>query len=333
MAPSSCRETPSEAIPPASAQLDVWRPQRSPIRTAWAALADVAVYDRAITAKEIADHYQAGKLPAEAPAVEPVADGPQPEFPPLSPQESLKVTHVRDGFEMELMAAEPMVVDPVAIEWGPDGKLWVAEMADYPLGMDGKMKPGGRIRYLEDTDGDGKYDKSTLFMTGVNFPTGVLPWRSGVIVTAAPEIFFYAADTNGDGKADCRRNAVSRGLSRGTHNCGSTACSGGSMAGCIAPTAGAAARCVARRAASRWASADATFAFTWRITWPTRSRASASLAAIAMIVAVTGLAATTPTRCFTYCVGRPISTLQSARCRRRHQSAGNRSGVAKSVRP
>jgi putative membrane-bound dehydrogenase-like protein len=127
----------------------------------------------------------------------------QPDFPPLSPAESLKVAHLRDGFEMELMAAEPMVLDPVAIEWGPDGRLWVAEMADYPLGIDGNMKPGGRIRYLEDTDSNGDYDKSTLFMSGVNFPTGVLPWRSGVIVTAAPEIF-YAADTNGDGAADLR---------------------------------------------------------------------------------------------------------------------------------
>lgn len=131
------------------------------------------------------------------------AAAPQPEFPPRSPAESQALAHLRDGFEMELMAAEPLVLDPVAIEWGPDGKLWVAEMADYPLGMDGNMQPGGRIRYLEDTDGDGTYDQSTLFMSGVNFPTGVLPWRSGVIVTAAPEIF-YAADTNGDGQADLR---------------------------------------------------------------------------------------------------------------------------------
>ena len=52
-------------------------------------------------------------------------------------------------------------MDPVAFDWGPDGKLWVVEMADYPLGIDGKGAPGGRMRYLEDTDGDGKFDKST----------------------------------------------------------------------------------------------------------------------------------------------------------------------------
>jgi putative membrane-bound dehydrogenase-like protein len=140
-------------------------------------------------------------------------DGPQPELPPLAPKESQATIQLRDGFDIELMAAEPMVADPVAIEWGPDGRLWVVEMADYPLGIDGKGKSGGRIRYLEDTDGDGTYDKSTLFMTGVNFPTGIMPWRGGVVVTAAPEIF-YAADTNGDGKADLRETLY-RGLGEG----------------------------------------------------------------------------------------------------------------------
>ena len=168
----------------------------SGMKNAWVLIAVCAMTVRA------QDQASAPDLKSVAVAASSAA-GPQPEFPPLSPSESLKVAHLRDGFEMELMAAEPMVLDPVAIEWGPDGKLWVAEMADYPLGADGKMKPGGRIRFLEDVDGDGNYDKSTLFMSGVNFPTGVLPWRSGVIVTAAPEIF-YAADSNGDGVADLR---------------------------------------------------------------------------------------------------------------------------------
>ena len=171
-------------------------------------LAHVAVFDRKPTLDEVAALHKAGAVAPPA-----VVEGPAPDFPPLTPEESLRVTHLRDGFTMELMAAEPLVVDPVAIEWGPDGKLWVVEMADYPTGIDGKGKPGGRIRYLEDTDDDGKYDKSTLFMTGVNFPTGVLPWRSGVVVTAAPEIF-YAADTNGDGRADLRETLY-RGFAEG----------------------------------------------------------------------------------------------------------------------
>jgi len=131
------------------------------------------------------------------------AETPAPDSPPMSPEESLAATHVRPGYELQLVAAEPLVKDPVAIAWGADGRLWVAEMADYPYGMDGKGKPGGRIRCLRDTNGDGKYDQSTLFLENISFPNGVMPWRNGILVTAAPEIF-YAEDTNGDGVADKR---------------------------------------------------------------------------------------------------------------------------------
>jgi putative membrane-bound dehydrogenase-like protein len=133
------------------------------------------------------------------------ADDPRPlSSQPKSPDEAIKSFELPDGFRIELMAAEPLVQDPVAIEWGADGKLWVVEMADYPYGLDGKMSPGGRVRFLEDTDRDGRYDRSTVFLDKINFPTGVLPWRKGVLVTAAPEIF-YAEDTDGDGKADVRK--------------------------------------------------------------------------------------------------------------------------------
>jgi len=100
-----------------------------------------------------------------------------------------------------------MVIDPVAFEWGADGKFWVAEMRDYPLGMDGQGKPGGVIKFLEDTDGDGRYDKVTVFLEGLNFPNGVMPWRKGILVSSAPEIF-YAEDTDGDGKADLRKTIL-----------------------------------------------------------------------------------------------------------------------------
>ncbi len=125
------------------------------------------------------------------------------EPPPKAPEESLACIKVRPGFRVELVAAEPLVQSPVAFAWGPDGKFWVVEMGDYPLGLDGRGKPGGRVKFLEDTDGDGKYDKATVFLDGLGFPTGVLPWRKGVLVTCAPDIF-YAEDTDGDGKADKR---------------------------------------------------------------------------------------------------------------------------------
>ncbi|HUE13540.1 MAG TPA: PVC-type heme-binding CxxCH protein [Planctomycetaceae bacterium] len=122
---------------------------------------------------------------------------------PLSPERSLEAIRVRQGFTVELVVAEPLVRDPVAFEWGPDGKLWVVEMGDYPLGVDGKGKPGGRVKFLEDTNGDGRYDKATVFLDNLNFPNGVLPWGKGVLITAAPEIL-YAVDTDGDGRADTR---------------------------------------------------------------------------------------------------------------------------------
>jgi putative membrane-bound dehydrogenase-like protein len=146
--------------------------------------------------------------------------------PPLSPEQSLAAFRLRPGFKAEIAAAEPLVLDPIAFEWGADGRLWVVDMFDYPLGrvepgasqptrsphgeeiltppQGGRYVPGGRIKVLEDTDGDGRYDKATVFLDNVNFPTGILPWRNGVLVAAAPEIF-YAEDTDGDGKADKRQ--------------------------------------------------------------------------------------------------------------------------------
>ncbi|NOZ39778.1 MAG: c-type cytochrome [Planctomycetes bacterium] len=123
---------------------------------------------------------------------------------PLDARESLDYFHLHDDFRIELVAAEPRVVDPVAYDWGPDGKLWVVEMGDYPLGLDGQGKPGGRIRFLEDTTGDGKYDKSTLFADDLSFPNGISVWRDGVIVTCAPQIL-YLEDTDHDGRADVQK--------------------------------------------------------------------------------------------------------------------------------
>lgn len=104
--------------------------------------------------------------------------------------------HVPDSYRVELVASEPLVKDPVNIAFGDDGRLWVVEMGDYPEG-----EHGGNVKFLTDTDGDGRYDDATVFLAGLPFPTGVQPWKDGVLVSAAPDIL-YARDTTGDGRAD-----------------------------------------------------------------------------------------------------------------------------------
>jgi putative membrane-bound dehydrogenase-like protein len=113
---------------------------------------------------------------------------------------------VPPGMTVELVASEPMVKDPVAFDWSSDGRLWVVEMADYPLGVEG----GGRVRVLEDLDGDGKYDRSTVFLDGLSYPNGIMPWRDGVLISCAPDIR-YAEDTDGDGRCD-RQQALYTGF-------------------------------------------------------------------------------------------------------------------------
>lgn len=124
---------------------------------------------------------------------------------PLSPQEELRTFHIGSGFRVELVAAEPEVVDPVAMAFDEDGRLYVAEMRGYPNGGVGEGKPSqtGRIKLLEDRDGDGRYETSTVFLDNLRFPTGIAVSRGGVFVGDAPDLL-YCRDTNGDSKADDR---------------------------------------------------------------------------------------------------------------------------------
>ena len=175
-------------------------------------LAFFALFDRALTNEEAKALHSASGQPAgtfKAPAI-PLAN---PASKPLSPGKSLAKIHVPAGFRVELVASEPQVIDPVAFDWDAAGKLWVVEMSDYPMGMDGQGKPGGRVRVLEDKDGDGRYEHSTLFADELNFPNGIITWRDGVIVTAAPQILFLS-DSDGDGKAD-KREVLFEGFNQG----------------------------------------------------------------------------------------------------------------------
>lgn len=120
---------------------------------------------------------------------------------PLSLNDSLKTFTVPEGYRVEVVAAEPLIRDPVHFAVAPDGRLWVVEMGDYPLGDDGK--PGGRIRILTDTDQDGRYDNGVTYLDNIPFPTGVMPWGDGAVVMASPDLLFVR-DTNGDGRVDER---------------------------------------------------------------------------------------------------------------------------------
>ncbi len=119
---------------------------------------------------------------------------------PLSPrQQSASFRLADEQLSIELVVAEPDVVSPVAIAWDADGRMFVAEMSDYPNGTN-----GGRMKLLEDRDGDGRYENAAIFADKLSFPNGVLPWNGGILVTAAPDILFFK-DTDGDGRADERR--------------------------------------------------------------------------------------------------------------------------------
>jgi putative membrane-bound dehydrogenase-like protein len=124
--------------------------------------------------------------------------------PPRSPAEALASFTLPAGFAIQLVAAEPVVIDPVAFDWDADGRLWVVEMRDYPMGIDGKGKPGGVIKVLTDRDSAGRYQRAEIFLEGIPYPSGVMPWGRGVLVSAAPDLF-YAEDTDADGRADVRR--------------------------------------------------------------------------------------------------------------------------------
>lgn len=120
--------------------------------------------------------------------------------PPYTAEEEQKRLKVPPGFRVELVAAEPEVIDPVAMTFDESGRIYAVEMRDYPMG-DG---PAGRVRMMEDKDGDGRYESSTVFADNLKLPNGVMRWRKGILVTSTPDII-YLEDTDGDGKADIRK--------------------------------------------------------------------------------------------------------------------------------
>jgi putative membrane-bound dehydrogenase-like protein len=113
---------------------------------------------------------------------------------PLAPKEAQKLFRLPPGLRIELVASEPQIESPVAMAFDEDGKLWVVEMPDYPNGPKPGEKPQGRIKVLEDKDGDGFYETATVFADNLPFANGIMPWKGGVVVTMAPQIVYFDKD-------------------------------------------------------------------------------------------------------------------------------------------
>ena len=130
---------------------------------------------------------------------------PAPKFQlPFTPQESMKFVQVPAGFSLELFASEPDIVKPISFTFDERGRLWVIEAINYPNDVRNGEPGDDRIKIAEDTDGDGKADKFTIFADRLNLPTSLTFANGGVIVSAAPHMLFLK-DTDGDGKADVRQ--------------------------------------------------------------------------------------------------------------------------------
>ena len=147
-----------------------------------------------------------------------LADEPNPadngllRVPPTDPVRAAKTIQLQGGFRAELVAAEPLITDPIAMGYDENGLAYVVEMNDYPYSHkshdqaweDQTSEPIGRVRVLEDLDGDGTFDKSVVFADKLSWPSGVVFWKGGVYVAATPDVW-YLKDTDGDRRADIRR--------------------------------------------------------------------------------------------------------------------------------
>lgn len=130
-----------------------------------------------------------------------------PRVAPTPPDKAEATFETRHDFRMELIAAEPLVVDPVDMAYDEDGRAYVVEMRDYPYPEEKNAEPTvfpGTVRLLEDENGDGKFEQSTVFADQLAWPTSVCCYKGGVFVAAAPDVWYFK-DTDGNRKADVRR--------------------------------------------------------------------------------------------------------------------------------
>lgn len=126
----------------------------------------------------------------------------------LSAEESQKLIQLDGPYEVQLVASEPLIMDPVEVTWDAKGRMYVADMRDYPLGPPNAGDPWlSRIVLLTDEDGDGRMDKSVVFADHMDNVQGLLPYKSGLIATTRTQVLFLK-DTDGDGKADVNESLI-----------------------------------------------------------------------------------------------------------------------------
>ena len=135
---------------------------------------------------------------------------------PLAPGESAKHMVVPPGFEAKLFAAEPEITKPIALAWDHRGRLWISETVDYPNDKQPRGRGHDRIKICEDTDGDGKADKFTVFAEGLSIPTSLTFAQGGLVIHSAPDTILLK-DTDGDDKADERKVLLSGWAVNDTH--------------------------------------------------------------------------------------------------------------------
>lgn len=114
--------------------------------------------------------------------------------PPREARRALESFSLPASLTLDLVAGDDLVQSPVAIDFAPDGSLWVCEMFDYPAGLHGGFEPAGRLKRLTDSDRDGRFDSATVVARALPFPTGVMAWRDGALVCAAPDILWISGD-------------------------------------------------------------------------------------------------------------------------------------------
>lgn len=132
-----------------------------------------------------------------------------PALIPLPPEEAMKHIKLPAGFRLQLVLSEPQIREPVAVAWDGNGRMFVAEMRGYMQDIDGTgaQDPVGRISLHEDTDGDGRMDKHTVYLDGLIEPRTILPVDDGLLIGEPPDLW-YCRDLDGDGIADSRKKSL-----------------------------------------------------------------------------------------------------------------------------